>query len=315
MPAPLVAADSRRGAASSALDLAPPSLRVCVLAPLGPRPPHRHMHADNDSRATILGLNRCPVCVPGRRRGAAATVGARAPAGIAQWLVGLDPGDIGNWICRDRQRRRNGQRGRAHIYRAGRGAAAGRARAGMADARGTPGAGPARAGLGRSRRSGRRECRDRVVGAQLCGARRHDRRRDADAVAGAGDRRDGIGRLGAGDLRPAAAAQQRLERRASPGGSAAVAGGAVRVGADGLWRSVRRGCARGVAGVRCGRRARGGGRARARRRGHASVPRRVAGGAAGDRVRSAVLRRGRAAGDRADSARPADPLEDRLALG
>jgi hypothetical protein len=197
--------------------------------------PRRHMHADNDSCAAILGLNRCPVVVPGSVRGAAATVGVGAFAGIAEWLVGFGPGDLGNRIRCDRQRCRSGQRFGAHIYRACRGAAAGCACPGLADARCPALARPARAGrlcagLGRSRRAGRRERRDCAVGAQLCGARRDDRRRDAGPVAGAGDRRDGGGRLGACDLRSAAAAQQRAERRATTGRSAAVAGGAVRVG-------------------------------------------------------------------------------------
>jgi nicotinate-nucleotide adenylyltransferase len=49
MRAPLDTADSLRGAASSALDLAPPSLRACVLAPLDSRPSQPHAHFERGS--------------------------------------------------------------------------------------------------------------------------------------------------------------------------------------------------------------------------------------------------------------------------
>jgi hypothetical protein len=44
------AADSLRGAVSSDLDLVPPSLRSCVLAPLDSRPPQPHSHFDRGSK-------------------------------------------------------------------------------------------------------------------------------------------------------------------------------------------------------------------------------------------------------------------------
>jgi hypothetical protein len=234
------------------------------------------------SCAAFLGLNRRPLVVPGGSGGAAGGVVAGAAGAPQQSVVGADPRRLGDRLRDGRPDRRQPDGHRAHLPRPGRGAAAGRACARRVDARRTPGARAAgrarvRTGLGRPRCARRRRRGGGAVGAQLRRARRADRGGDAAALAGARDRRDGARRLGPGDLRPAAAAQQRPQRRSPGGGPAAPAVRGVRLGRDGLRRPVRRGAAGGAAGQD--------GRSRV------SVQRGVVGGGARDRVRPAVLRR------------------------
>ena len=126
------------------------------------------------------------------------------------------------------------------------------ARPGLAGPRRAPRVGAARAAAVRARLGGPRRARGRggrahPLGAQLRVARRADRRRHAAALAGRGHRRDGRRGHGARGLRPLAASQQRAQRRPPRGGPAAAAERRVRLGGDGLRRSVRRGRARGPA--------------------------------------------------------------------
>ena len=241
--------------------------------------------------APVLAVDRGALAGPGRARGGATRVGPRQARATARQALGARSARVGDRLRADRAPGRTGERRRAHIPGAGRGADPGRARARLAvvgrrsasseaGAAGDPG--PVRAGLGRSRRFGRRRRRPAAVGAQLRRTRSPAGGGHAAALARRGDRGDGGRRHRAGGVGPPAKAEQRAQRRSPRGGTAATSERRVRVGGDGLWRPVRRRCPRGAA------RQRDGPTLAARR----CRP----GGVTGARLRSAVLLRRRAPG-------------------
>jgi hypothetical protein len=92
-----------RGAVSSALDLAPPSLRACVLAPLDPRPPQPHTHFDRCSKAlsgllavALLGVGVAACGGPAKATGSTTQPSTAATPGGHLHADGDHDGDDGH---------------------------------------------------------------------------------------------------------------------------------------------------------------------------------------------------------------------------